>query len=81
MFYRILKAAPGYPKDQQFSVATYNDLALDSAGGYLTNDQGSRYVASLHEARQLIPENARRLPFERTNQFLELYSDQSSGDC
>jgi hypothetical protein len=75
MFYRILKAPPGYPADQQYLVAAYGTLAYSSSKYFLTKDDGSKFTASLEEARRLIPSGARSLPSQPDHQFLELWED------
>ncbi len=75
MIYRILNAPPGYPDDQKYLVVAYENLNYDSR---VMNVEGRRFVASLDEARQMIPKDANRLPFEPINQFLELYSYDES---
>jgi hypothetical protein len=73
VYYRILSAPPGYPPHQRYIVAAYQNLAYDSCLGRLTNEEGSQFVETLEEARRMIPEQARRLPFEPEYQFLELW--------
>ncbi|MDB5341898.1 MAG: hypothetical protein JWP89_275 [Schlesneria sp.] len=72
MFFRILKAPPGFPPEEQFRVVEYENADLDS------RIIRWRSVASLEEARRTIPSEAVRLPFEPMNQFLELYSHNES---
>jgi hypothetical protein len=73
MIYRILKSPPGYPSDQNYLVAAYNNLDYKSSICYLETEDGRRFVATLEEARRLIPDHAKRIPFEPENQFLELW--------
>ncbi len=75
MIYRILKSPPGYPAEQQFVVVAYETLDLGSSKPYLAKDGGGRFAATLDEARNTLPRNAVRLPFEPVNQFLELWKD------
>jgi len=75
MIYRILNAPPGYPDDQKYMVVAYENLDYDSR---VLNDEGTRFVATLDEARRMIPKDTDRLPFEPLNQFLELYSYDKS---
>jgi hypothetical protein len=74
MFYRILRTPPGYPPDEQFMVVAYETLEFNSSF-HLTTESGSKSVATLEEARRMLPMNAVRLPFERKYQFLELWKD------
>jgi len=72
MFFRILKAPPGFPPEEQYRLVEYENSDLDSHIGRW------RPFASLEEARGMIPKDAVRLPFEPMNQFLELYSQDES---
>jgi len=72
MFYRISKAPPGYPAEQQYLVAAYETLAYDSSKFWVTRDDGSKFTATLEEARRLIPSGARRLPSQPHHQFLDI---------
>lgn len=80
MFYRILKAPPGYPSHQNYMVAEYTTLEFDSCCGNVKTIDGSRFFATLEEARKAIPCGARQLPFEPEHQFLELWELSESGD-
>jgi hypothetical protein len=73
MFYRILAAPPGYPPDQKYAVAAYETLEYSSSVGGIRKPDSTRLVATLEEARGLLPANARRLAFEPQDQFLELW--------
>jgi hypothetical protein len=75
MFYRILRAPPGYPPDQQYLVAAYETLDYASSKFWLTKDDGSKFTATLEEARRLIPSGARHLPSQPDHQFLELWEE------
>jgi hypothetical protein len=79
MFYRILKAPPGYPSHQKYMVAEYTTLEFDSCRGNVKAIDGSRFFATLEEARKAIPSDARQLPFEPEYQFLELWESSMSG--
>jgi hypothetical protein len=80
MFYRILMAPPGYAPHQRFMVATYKTLEFDSCTGSVNNLDGSGFFGSLEEARQAMPTDATRLPFQPQHQFLELWeSSQPDG--
>ena len=72
MIFRLLKAPPGFPPEEQYWVVEYENLDLDSHNGRWQS------VASLNEARRLIPKDAVRLQFEPMGQFLELYSHNQS---
>lgn len=71
MIFRILTSPPGYPEDQRFMVVEYETLDFDSS---VKHHPGWKFAATLEEARQMIPADAVRLPFEQEHQFLELYS-------
>jgi hypothetical protein len=73
MIYRIMKAPPGYEPEQRYMVGAYSTLDFDSFALNVTTDQGSKFVSSLDEARRLIPTGAKKLPFQSTDQFLELW--------
>ena len=73
MFYRILKAPPGYPPNQQYLVGAYQALDYDSYVFPVTKVDGSRFAATLHEAREMIPKGARLLPSQPESFFLELW--------
>ena len=75
MIYRILKAPPGYAPEEQYYVAAYETTDYDSYKFEIKNDHGSKFVATQEEARRLIPINAKSLPFEPKNQFLELWAE------
>jgi hypothetical protein len=74
MFYRIMKPPPGYASDQQFMVASYESLDLNSKQDNLTAQNGSIFAATIEGARGMIPLGAKRMPFEPDRQFLELWS-------
>ena len=44
MFYRIVKAPPGYAPDEQFMVASYESLDFSSTTGNVTARDGSRFA-------------------------------------
>lgn len=71
MMYRILNSPPGYPDDRKYMVVAYENLDLDSR---VSGEVTDTFAATLDEARRLIPKDSRRLEFEPSNQFLELYS-------
>ena len=73
MFFRILHAPPGYPHEKQYLVAIYRTLDYDSSESWVTNDAGSKFFSTIEEARRVIPSNARQLPFEPEDQFVELW--------
>jgi hypothetical protein len=73
VFYRILKAPPGYGPDQNYLVAIYETLDYDSMKRSITKQDGSKFAATREEARNMIPRSAIRLPFEPEYQFLELW--------
>ena len=73
MFYRILRAAPGYPPEQQYLVGAYETLDYHSCKFQLTKHDGSEFVATLEDARQMLPPGAKRLSFQPDSQFLELW--------
>ncbi len=73
VFYRILKAPPGYPPEQQYLVAAYETLDYYSCKGGITKDDGSGFSVTLEEARQMIPTGATRLHSQPDHQFLELW--------
>jgi hypothetical protein len=81
MIYRILAAPPGYLPECNDMVAAYQTLEYDSCVGNVRRADGSRFTATLEEARGLLPADARRLSFEPEHQFLELWeSDGGTGD-
>lgn len=73
MLYRIIEAPPGYPPDQNYMVAMYRTLDYDTLCGRVRNAGGSQFFETVEAARKAIPANARRLPFDRDHQFLELW--------
>ncbi len=73
MFFRIMSAPPGYGPEERFMVAGYPDRDFRLPGFSIFNDEGSRFAASLEEARAMLPKNAKRLPYERYCQYLELW--------
>jgi len=60
MIYRIVKAPPGYTAQQQYMVGVYETSALDSFQFNITRDDGSKFAATLDEARRMIPHSAKR---------------------
>jgi hypothetical protein len=79
VFYRILRAPPGYPAHQKYMVSAYTTLEYSSSCGYIANEVGTRFFATLEEARQAMPQDARKLPFEQEDQFLELWEVSAPG--
>lgn len=79
MFYRVLAAPPGYPAHQKYMVAEYTALDFDSCRGNVKTTDGSRFFATLEEARKAIPCDGRQLPFEPEYQFLELWESSEAG--
>ena len=79
MFYRIMAAPPGCPPRSNYMVASYSTLAYESCCGGVKNVDGSRFFATLEEARKAIPGDARQLPFQREDQFLELWESSQTG--
>jgi hypothetical protein len=75
MFYRIFKSPPGYPPDQQYMASAYETLAYDSSTFWLATKDGRRMVATVEDARAMLPAGARQLPFEVDHQFLELWEE------
>ena len=73
MYYRILTAPPGYGPDENYMVGIYETLEYDSCLGSVRKPDGSRFAAALEEAREMLPADARRLPFTPEDQFLELW--------
>lgn len=73
MFYRILNAPPGYEAFGRFMVVKYRTLEYLSHCGDATGPGSSKFFATLHDARQVLPTGARQLYFQRTAQFLELW--------
>ena len=79
MFYRILKAPPGYPPHQNFVVVAYETLEFESSCGRTKNSDGTVFFATLEEAREGLPVDARQLSFLPEAQFVELWELQDSG--
>jgi hypothetical protein len=75
MFYRIMKAPPGYPPEQQYLVGAYQSLAYDSYLSPITKADGSRFAATLDEARRMVPAGARLLSSPPEDQFVELWEE------
>ena len=73
MFYRIVKAPPGYAPDQNYLVAAYQTMDARSKKCNITKADGSLFAATLEEARRMIPTNATPHSFEPTDQFLEVW--------
>jgi hypothetical protein len=73
MFYRIIKAPPGYALEQQYLVGAYETLEYDSFRFNMTKDDGTKFAPNLDEAYRMIPTSAKRLPFDPEFQFLELW--------
>ena len=79
MFYRILLAPPGYADDQKYMVGKYSTIEFGSCGGNVLNDNGSRFFATLDEARKAIPKKTTQLPFDPERQFVELWQTMDDG--
>jgi hypothetical protein len=73
VIYRILAAPPGYPPEDRYMVAAYKTREYDSCLGNVRRADGTFFAATLEGARGLLPADARRLPFEPEDQFLELW--------
>lgn len=73
MFFRIIAAPPGYAPEERYMVAAYDSLDFNSLKYTLSTTSGSKFAATLEEARRMIPGSARRLSLERDCQFLELW--------
>jgi len=73
VFYRILSSPPGYGPAQRYMLAKYRTLEYDSRIAQVKNLDGSLFFATLEEAHKAIPAEAKRLPFEPEDQFLELW--------
>lgn len=73
MYYRVMTAPPGHGPADKFMVGVYETLKYGSCMGSLRKKDGSNLTATLEEARQMLPANARRLPFVAEDQFLELW--------
>jgi hypothetical protein len=72
-------APPGYPPHEDYMVAAYTALDLESCCGGVENTDGSRCFPTIEEARKAIPDDARRLPFQSEYQFLELWESPEPG--
>lgn len=73
MFYRILNSPPGYPPHQNYMVSAYRTPEFQSCCGYVKNVDGSGFFATIEEARRALPADAKQLPFQPVDQFLELW--------
>ncbi len=73
MFYRILRAPPGYPSQQHYRVLAYESLEYDSVKFWVTKEDGAKSVATLEEARRLLPAGARYVHSQADHQFIELW--------
>jgi hypothetical protein len=73
MFYRIIKTPPGYELDQKYIVAAYETRDARSMSYNLIRDDGTLFTATLEEARQMMPSNAKPVSIEPDGQFLELW--------
>ncbi len=73
MFYRIIKAPPGFAPDQKYMVAAYETLDMSSKKFEVKRKDGTLFAATLDEARQMMPSKARCCHFEPFGQFLELW--------
>jgi hypothetical protein len=78
MFYRILSSPPGYADHQKYMVARYETLDYKSCGR-VKHTNGPDFFATLEEARATLPAHSRRLPFEPSCQFLELWESAEPG--
>ena len=67
MYYRVLAAPPGYPCDQNYLLSKYTDLNYDSCCDRISNTNGTNFFETIEEARGMLPQNARQLPFEPEN--------------
>ncbi len=56
-----------------FLVASYRSLDFDSSEDFFRTEDGSRFLATIEEARSIIPKEAVRLPFIQHYQFIELW--------
>ncbi len=75
MYYRIMTSPPGYPPKDKYMVGVYPELDISSKISNLENTDGKPFFATLEEARSMLPKTARRMPFEKQYQFLELWED------
>lgn len=73
MFFRIVKAPPGYAPDQKYLVAAYETEDAYSKSYNVKKDNETFFAASLEEARRMMPNNATPRFFEPDGQFLELW--------
>jgi hypothetical protein len=73
VFYRVMTAPPDHGPAEKFMVGVYETLKYGSCVGSLRKKDGSRFTATLEEARQMLPAEARQLPFVAEDQFLELW--------
>ena len=80
MFFRIVKAPPGYAPAQKFLVAAYETEDACSKSYNVRKADGTLFASTLEEARRLMPSNATRLSFEPDGQFLELWEERN-GDA
>lgn len=75
---RDLPHPPGYPPHQKYMVVAYQTLEYDASVGNVRRADGTRFTATEKEARNLLPADARQLPFEPEYQFLELWKAGSA---
>lgn len=73
MFYRIIKVPPGYAPEHKYVVAAYDTRDALSKKYDVRKDDGTRFAATLEDARRMLPENATQLLFEPSEQFVELW--------
>ena len=73
MFYRIIKAPPGYAVEQKYLVAAYETMDLLSRKHNVTREDGTLFATTLEEAREMLPKNAKQQPYQPSDQFLELW--------
>ncbi|MBL8819897.1 MAG: hypothetical protein JNL58_27980 [Planctomyces sp.] len=72
-----MNAPPGYSPSQRYMVGKYWNFSLDSHCEVIANNDGSRFFASLEDARDMIPRGAAQIAFEPMDQFVELWSDEN----
>jgi hypothetical protein len=79
MYYRIIKAPPGYGPTENYMVAAYETAELPSKGTAIRKADGSRFTATLEEARKMLPPDAKPVSFEPYYQSLELWEVKEQG--
>lgn len=73
MFYRILLAPPGYSPHEKYSVCAYESMDPLSRSFDLKKSDGTRFAATLEEARRMIPDSAKPCGYGPIDQFLEVW--------